>query len=184
MPVLLGPRRAPLPPNPAQPDATTGIAAGAEAGYGRFLVSSGPYMFEGSEALDFSVPAAQRTPVAGFAPGRITLVRNPSWDPATDDLRPAYADRIEITLVDSVDAAVAALDAGPADFLWASGARSPTVPADVFDRLPGRPGARPGLPRPDGACSHVMMNVAVPPFDDLHVRKALTGRSTSRSSST
>ena len=116
---LAGTSTGPLPPNPAQPDATTGIAAGADAGYGRFLVSSGPYMLEGSEALDFSVPAAQRTPVAGFTPGRIVLVRNPSWDPASDDLRPAYADRIEITLADSMDAAVAALDAGEADLLWA-----------------------------------------------------------------
>jgi ABC-type transport system substrate-binding protein len=163
-----------LPPNPAQPDATTGIAAGADAGYGRFLVSSGPYMFEGSEDLDFAVPAAQRKPVTGFAPGRIALVRNPSWDPGTDLLRPAYADRIEITLADSIDAAVAALDAGTADYLWASGARSPTVPADVFDAFRAGPGRGQAFLDPTGFVRYIMLNVAVPPFDDLHVRKAVT----------
>jgi ABC-type transport system substrate-binding protein len=163
----------PLPPNPAQPDATTGIAAGADTGYGRFLVSSGPYMLEGSEALDFSAPAATRKPVAGLAPGRITMVRNPSWDPATDDLRPAYADRIEITLAESTDAAVAALDSGTADLLWASGTRSPTVPADVFDAFQSDPARGQAFLDPTGIVRYVMLNVAVPPFDDLHVRKAV-----------
>ena len=170
---LVAPATTPLPPDPLHPDATTGIAAGSDAGYGRFLVSSGPYMLEGSEALDFSVPAAQRPPVAGFAPGKITLVRNPSWDPATDDLRPAYADRIEITLADSMDAAVAALDAGTADFLWAGGARSPTVPADVFTAFRDDPSRGQAYLDATGMVRSVILNVAVPPLDDIHVRKAI-----------
>ena len=61
------------------------------------MVASGPYMFEGSDQLDFSVPADEQEPVAGYIPGRsIMMVRNPSWDASTDDLRPAYVDRIEI----------------------------------------------------------------------------------------
>src|SRR4029453_17562427 len=78
--------------------------------YGRFLVASGPYVIGGSEDLDFSVPPQQQEPASGFVPptlndaGRVTepgslvLVRNPSWDPATDGLRPAYPDRIEMAL--------------------------------------------------------------------------------------
>jgi peptide/nickel transport system substrate-binding protein len=170
---LAGTATGPLPPNPTQPDATTGIAAGADTGYGRFLVSSGPYMLEGSEALDFSVPAAGRTPVAGFAPGRITLVRNPSWDPASDDLRPAYADRIEIRLETSMDAAVAELDADAADLLWASGALSPTVPADIFEALRTDPARGQAHLDATGLVRNMILNVAVPPFDDVHARKAI-----------
>jgi len=164
---------APLPPDPLHPDATTGIAAGSDTGYGRFLVSSGPYMLEGSDALDFSAPAATRKPVAGLAPGRITMVRNPSWDPATDDLRPAYADRIEITLAESTDAAVAALDSGTADLLWASGGRSPTVPASIFDAFQSDPARGGAHLDATGLVRNVIMNLAVPPLDDIRVRKAI-----------
>ncbi len=170
---MAGSFSAPLPPDPSHPDAAFGIATDADTGFGRFLVSSGPYMFEGSEALDFSIPAATREPVSGLRPGRITLVRNPSWDPATDQLRPAYADRIEIVVVDSMDAAVAAIDGGTADFLWASGGSSPTVPADVFAAFRADPARGTAYLEPTGMIRSVLMNVAVPPFDDLHVRKAL-----------
>ena len=84
------------PSEPSDPDAVLGVAEGHTTNYGRVLVSSGPYMFEGSENLDFSVPAKDQEPVSGYVPGRsIVLVRNPSYDPATDGLRPAYPDRIE-----------------------------------------------------------------------------------------
>ncbi len=81
----------PIPPNG---DARLGAAEGHTKDYGRFLVSTGPYMFEGSEAMDFSLPADKQEPVSGYTPGRsIVMVRNPSWSAETDDLRPAYADR-------------------------------------------------------------------------------------------
>ena len=170
---LAEPATGPLPPDPAHPDAAFGIAEGADDGYGRFLVSSGPYMLEGSEKLDFSVPAAERATPSGLAPGRITLVRNPSWDPASDDLRPAYPDRIEISVVDSVDAAVAALDAGAADLLWPAPGNAQPLPPDVvaaFQRDPAR-----GRVHVDsgGAIRGLIMNLAMPPFDDIHVRRAV-----------
>ena len=85
------PTAAPIPPNG---DAELGAAEGHDKNYGRFLVASGPYMFEGSEAMDFSVPAKDQTEVAGYVPGRsIVLVRNPSWSAETDDLRAAYPDQ-------------------------------------------------------------------------------------------
>jgi peptide/nickel transport system substrate-binding protein len=50
-------------------------------GYARRLVGSGPYTLQ------------------GWAPGRsITLVRNENWDPATDPLRKAWVDRVEVTM--------------------------------------------------------------------------------------
>jgi ABC-type transport system substrate-binding protein len=78
------PATAPIPPNG---DARMGAAEGHDKDYGRFLVSTGPYQFEGAEAMDFSVPAKDQSPAAGYVPGRqIVMVRNPNWDPATDEL--------------------------------------------------------------------------------------------------
>jgi hypothetical protein len=88
---------APIPPDGA--DERLGAAEGHTRDYGRFLVATGPYMFAGSENLDFSLPADEQEPVSGYNPGQsIQFVRNPSYDPATDGLRPAYADGMNISI--------------------------------------------------------------------------------------
>jgi ABC-type transport system substrate-binding protein len=170
---LAEPAAAPLPPDPAHPDAAFGIAEGADTGFGRFAVSSGPYMLEGSEALDFSVPVADRTAPSGLQPGRLVLVRNPSWDAASDLLRPAYADRIEISLVDSVERATSALAAGDADLIWPAGGINPSVPAAVYDAFQADPSRGQAHVDGGGAIRPIFLNVAMPPFDDVHVRMAV-----------
>ncbi len=75
-------------------------------------------MFEGSENLDFSVPAKDQEPVSGYVPGRsIVLVRNPSYDPATDGLRPAYPDRIEATIGGDTADLYNKVDTGDVDYV-------------------------------------------------------------------
>ena len=64
------PATAPIPPNPSNPDAVLGVADGHTTNYGRFIVGTGPYMFEGSENLDFSVDAKDQQAVSGYVPGR------------------------------------------------------------------------------------------------------------------
>lgn len=169
---LTGPWTAPLPPDSLHRNAAFGAADGADAGYGRFLVSTGPYMLEGSEALDFSIPADRRAGAKGVAPGRIVFVRNPSWDPASDALRPAYPDRIEIILVDSMERAVAMLDSGEAHVLY-NARTPPQVPPDLFAAFQAAPGRGHVYTHGVGAARGLVMNLAVPPFDDIHVRKAL-----------
>jgi peptide/nickel transport system substrate-binding protein len=103
---------APIPPG----------AAEGHQDYGRFLVASGPYMIEGSEKLDFSLPPGRQKPVSGFQPRRaLTLVRNPSWDSSSDPLRPAYVDRIEITVAADLDAQIPQVEAGRLDFVLEAG---------------------------------------------------------------
>jgi len=100
---LAMPASAPIAPNPDDPSARLGIAEGHTKDYGRYLVGTGPYMFEGTDQLDFSVPPDEQEQVAGYIPGRqIVLVRNPSWDPATPEQLGAW--RYEITSVPRVDA--------------------------------------------------------------------------------
>jgi peptide/nickel transport system substrate-binding protein len=163
----------PIPPLPGAPAVPAGVADGHDKDYGRFLVSTGPYMIEGSDRLDFSGPPGQQTPVSGYVPGTsLVLVRNPSWSPATDRLRPAYADRIEFTVGGSLDGDSRKLDKGKADLVLDSGPPL-QAPLDQVARY-----------RDDPSLGHVYLderdfvravqtNLAVPPFDDVHVRKAV-----------
>ncbi len=65
--------------------------------YGRYVISSGPYMIEGSDALDAS-GCETLEPISGFdGDTSLTLVRNPDYDPATDtpEARENFVDRFE-----------------------------------------------------------------------------------------
>ncbi|MGZ4124680.1 MAG: ABC transporter substrate-binding protein, partial [Actinomycetota bacterium] len=97
----------PLPPNPSDPKAPFGIAEGHNDDFGRFFVGTGPYMIEGQDQLDFSQPADKQQPISGYDPGKhMSLVRNPSWQASTDNLRPAYLDGIDITMSLGAEGAV------------------------------------------------------------------------------
>jgi peptide/nickel transport system substrate-binding protein len=166
------PATAPIPPNPARPADRLGIAEGHD-GYGPFLAASGPYMIEGSESLDFSAAPADQAPVAGLVPGTsLTLVRNPSWDPGSDEIRGAYVDRIEITVGGSVDDAAAALDRGEADIVFFGGP-APQAPEAQIDAYRDDPTKGRIAADSRDFLRYVSLNVAVPPLDDVHVRRAM-----------
>jgi peptide/nickel transport system substrate-binding protein len=149
-----------------------GAADGHDEDYGRFLVSSGPYMFEGSEALDFSVEPGDQEPVSGYDPARsITFVRNPGWDPATDPLRGefAYVDGIEIIIGGTEEDNAAKVDAGELDMQFDG-----VAPADQVARYRTNPDLQDQVYiNPSDAVRYLTMNLATPPFDDIHVRKAV-----------
>ena len=173
------PAAAPIPPNPFDPDARLGVAEGHEFTYSRFLVSTGPYMFEGSEAVDLSAPADEREPpVGGDVARKVVLVRNPSWDPATDPLRAAIPDRIEIAIgFYSYDAPRGAADEEIEDLIVSGGldlSFGVPSPAAAVERYRADPAIRDRvLLYPDGVIRYLDMNVAEPPFDDVHVRVAV-----------
>ncbi len=168
------PATAPIPPNPSATSAGQGVADGI-ARYGSFLIATGPYVIEGSEHLDLSVPPDDRDPISGYRPGRsLTLVRNPSWDPRTDPLRPAYVDRIEFTLGPRIDEAVRLIQRGEAD-LYIFDNPPPQVPIDVVERFLDHPELGVEVKfAPRDNIRYITMNLAVPPLDDLHVRRAIS----------
>lgn len=166
---LAQPQLGPIPPNPARPDDPFGVAQGHDGDYGDFLVSSGPYMLEGSESMDFSRPPEDQLPPSGGGPAVVTLVRNPSWSPGIDPLRSARPDRIVIVPVPDPHAAERLLRRGAIDVML-------TQPADPsqIDRWREDPALQDRLQvTPRDEYKFLNLNVAVPPLDDLHVRLAM-----------
>jgi len=163
----------PLPPSPADPSAPYGIATGHDDGDGFFIVSSGPYMLAGSDKLDFSAAPAKQTGAAGVVPGNsVTLVRNPSWRAADDPLRPAYVDRIVITYGMTLRQAATAVMDGHEDITLVV-APPPQVPPDIIRWYQANPSRGRVVIEPRDSIRYISMNLATPPFDDIHVRRAV-----------
>ena len=159
---------APIPPD--DEGERMGVAEGHDRNYGRFLVASGPYMFEGSETMDFSVPPGDQQEAPGYVPGRqIVLVRNPSYDKETDGLRDAYPESIEVRIGGDNDDLYNQVAAGTLDFV-VDGA----VPPEKIRDYQTDPALQTKINvYPSDAVRYVSFNLAVPPFDDVHVRKAV-----------
>jgi peptide/nickel transport system substrate-binding protein len=155
---------------PAFAPLPSGVSDGHDTGYGLYLVASGPYMIEGSDQLNPSLPAAQQTPVSGYVAGdHLDLVRNPSWDRSTDPLRSAYVDRIEIGNYSDPDVLLPAIQNDQVDL----SIEADLSPADV-STLRGDPATASRVHVITGLQSrYINLNIAVPPFDDVHVRKAV-----------
>jgi peptide/nickel transport system substrate-binding protein len=97
------------------------------------------------------------------------FVRNPSYDPATDGLRPAYPDRIEVQVGGEVQDLLDKVDAGVIDMCVTCLGTAPTLQKYHAD---------PALEErikvfPNDGITYTGLNVFQAPFDDVHVRKAV-----------
>jgi peptide/nickel transport system substrate-binding protein len=160
---------APIPPD--EEGERMGVAEGHDRNYGRFLVASGPYMFEGSETMDFSVDPKDQTEAPGYVPGRqIVLVENPSYDPTTDELRDHFPERIEVRIGGDNDDLYNQVAAGTLDFVVDG-----VVPAEKIREYQTDPELQDKINiYASDAIRYVSFNLATPPFDDIHVRKAVS----------
>ncbi|MFC5005521.1 ABC transporter substrate-binding protein [Dactylosporangium cerinum] len=123
------------------------------AQYGDKPVSSGPYRFE---TID---------------PGKeVVLVRNAEWDRATDTVRRALPDRIELTIGTAPDEIDAQLLDGDLDAdAEQAGVQAATQPKVLLDAALK---ARTDEPT-TGFVQYAAMSTAVPPFDNVHCRRAV-----------
>ncbi|MCB0872010.1 MAG: hypothetical protein KDC36_01395 [Thermoleophilia bacterium] len=160
---LAMPATAPIPPE-------VGSCFEKAGEYGRYVISSGPYMIKGSDSLD-ATDCKSMKPISGFNPTKqLSMVRNPNYDAATDDpeMREALPDAFEFIvntnekdIFDKIEAGLydGAVDAVPPDV-----ARRYSQDEAKQDRLKSNP---------DDSTNYIYMNLAEAPFDDVHVRKAV-----------
>ncbi|MFC1412242.1 ABC transporter substrate-binding protein [Streptacidiphilus sp. N1-1] len=146
--------------SPVEPSKDTG------AKYAQAPESSGPYK------------------IASYAPQKsIKFVRNPNWDPSTDNIRTALPDAYDFTIdtnADDVDSQLLAgtgdIDAGQRGVQTAAQAKiltTPSLKADAVDA-------------PAATIRYISIQTKVAPFDNVHCRKAVeyatsgTGQQTAR----
>jgi peptide/nickel transport system substrate-binding protein len=136
--------------------------------YGRYLISSGPYMIQGADKLNISSCGAQK-PISGFDPSKkLYLVRNPNYDQATDTLRRNYVDGIKIDIDTNLDDIFNKVDTGALDANFTD-----DPPPTLLRRYSTDATKKRQLHVNGGDRTwYLTMNWATPPFDDLHVRKA------------
>jgi peptide/nickel transport system substrate-binding protein len=130
-------------------------AKDTRSSYGGHPVSSGPYRF----AADAVAPA-----------GRLTLVRNPNWDPKTDAVRTALPDRIVLDAGLAPATRDARVLSGQADLDVTGSGLQPEAAAHALSdpSLAGR------VDNPaDGEVRLVAMPTTVPPFQNVHCRRAV-----------
>jgi peptide/nickel transport system substrate-binding protein len=140
-------------------------------GYGRDVVSSGPYMIQGAQNVDISSCKAI-TPMSGFDPTtHLTLVRNPNYAQATDSSsdRSNLVNGISVIVDSNVTDIFEKVQNGSLD-----GSLADTPPPAIEQQYVTNPSLRPGYHSNSGDRTwYITMNLSTPPFDDIHVRKAV-----------
>jgi peptide/nickel transport system substrate-binding protein len=138
--------------------------------YGRDLVSTAGYMIKGMDKVDISSCKAIQG-ASGFDGQTILdLVRNPNYDPKTDSkaARENFPDEVQFIVDSSADDIYSKIEAGELDLA------NSTIPPQVLRKYATDPGLRSQFHQNSGDRTwYITMNLTQPPFDDIHVRKAL-----------
>jgi peptide/nickel transport system substrate-binding protein len=139
----------------------------AAGDYGRYLVSSGPYMIMGSDEQD-ATSCDTLKPLSGYDPDKFMYVeRNPDWDKATDDTRLANFDGWSLEINTNLEDSYNKLLNGELDVLHGA------PPAAILQQYLTNPDLQPLFHSEEGDRTwYITMNLLVPPFDDVNVRKA------------
>jgi peptide/nickel transport system substrate-binding protein len=157
------PATAPIPPEVGN------CFKGKPGAYGRDVISTAGYIIQGA-AGKFTSCAALK-PFAGYAGDNgdhLTLVRNPNYDQATDPYRKNYPDKFQFTINSNADDIFAKVQAGQYDDEQSS-PQPKTIRQYVTD-----PNLKKRLLVNGGDRTwYIFMNLTQPPFDDVHVRKAM-----------
>ena len=160
------PATAPIPP---EVGACFEGAKSANGAYGRDVISNGPYMIQGASGTFTSCAALK--PFSGYAGAngsKLILVRNPNYDQSTDQYRKNYPDQFNYVVNSNADDIFAKVLAGQ----YQDEVSSPTP--KTIRQYATDPSLKPRMiPNVGDRTNYITMNLTQPPFDDIHVRKAL-----------
>jgi peptide/nickel transport system substrate-binding protein len=151
------------------PEEVAKCFAGKAGRYGADLVSSGPYMIQGADAVNAS-SCAKLEPMSGFGQTQITLVRNPNYNASSDskDARESLPDRFVFTVNSNADDILQKVQAGELEDEVSS------IPPTVLRQYVTNPDLKDDLHQNSGDRTwYLTMNLTQPPFDDVHVRRAM-----------
>jgi peptide/nickel transport system substrate-binding protein len=136
--------------------------------YGQDLISTAGYMIQGIDSVNIS-SCKSIQPASGFdGQTHMFLVRNPNYNQSTDPTRKNYVDQVQFT-VDSSDTDIYnKIEANQLDMATS------TIPPQVLRQYATSPSLKSHFFQNSGDRTwYVTMNLTQPPFDDLHVRKAM-----------
>jgi peptide/nickel transport system substrate-binding protein len=157
-----------MPATGPQPNEVTKCFDGQSQKYGQDLISTGPYMIQGIDKLDVS-SCKNVKPVSGYdgATGtHMILVRNPNYVQSTDKYRKNYPDEFDFLVDANTDDIFSKVAAGEFQDEIAN------PPAQVLERYVRQHSS--SLHQNSGDRTwYLTMNLTQPPFDDIHVRKAM-----------
>ncbi len=163
LPRLTLPSAAPIPSEVAKCFTSSGQ-------YGRYVISSGPYMLQGSGSLNIK-SCKTMNPISGADPSsQFTLVRNPNYNASTDNpqVRQNLINGVQWTLDPNVQDIYNRIKSGAVDWTMtpppAATVQQYETTSDLKNLLKSNPANGTWI---------FAMNMTQPPFDDAHVRKAI-----------
>jgi len=159
-----------MPATTPMPAEVTKCFEGQPGKYGLDLVSTAGYMIAGMDKVDISSCSAIKG-ASGFDGQTIyDLVRNPNYDPATDSTaaRQNLPDEFKFTVDASADDIYNKIEAGQLDMAVSS------IPPAVLQKYATDPALKKYFHQNSGDRTwYIYMNLTQPPFDDIHVRRAM-----------
>ena len=143
---------------------------GKPGAYGRNLVSTGPYMIEGSDSVDISA-CDKVKPTSGFdGLTKLNLVRNPNYDASTDTKtsRENFPDKVNFVVNANADDIFNKIEAGDYDMATSS------IPPQFLKKYSEDKSLAPYFHQNSGDRTwYLTMNLTQPPFDNVQVRRAM-----------
>jgi peptide/nickel transport system substrate-binding protein len=136
--------------------------------YAQDLISTAGYMLQGIDSVDISSCKAMKAASGFDSQTHIFLVRNPNYDQKTDSTRHNYPDQVQF-IIDSSDTDIYnKIEAGQLDMAVS------TIPPQVTRKYATDPSLKSHFFQNSGDRTWFLdMNLTQPPFDDVHVRRAM-----------